>query len=156
MEREAANHRTLRPLKPHMKLHSKILGLGAAGALALTAAFTTFAEPGPGGPGGHGRFGHHGPPDAMAHLTRELGLTDAQKTQAQPIVDAAQVQLKAIRDEARAKAKAVMQDAQTKLTPILTPAQQEDLRSMQRRMERHEQAWKDRAAEREARKAAGN
>ena len=52
-------------------------------------------------------------------LASRLGLTDAQKTQIQPILDAAKPQLKAIHDDARAKAQAVMNDVSTvKITPF--------------------------------------
>jgi len=114
--------------------------LGGVAALAMAGAIAVYAQ-GPVGPGPHGHHGpwgkDHNPTDMLA---QRLGLTDAQKTQIQPILDAAKPQLKAIHDDARAKAKAVMDDVTTKITPFLTPEQQQDLASMQRMMKRmHDQ-----------------
>ncbi len=109
--------------------------MGGVAALAMAGAIAVYAQ-GPMGPGGHhGPWGKdHNPTDMLA---QRLGLTDAQKTQIQPILDAAKPQLKAIHDDARAKAKAVMDDVTTKITPFLTPEQQQDLASMQRHDEAH-------------------
>lgn len=107
--------------------------LGTIAAVAVAGAITVYAQ-GPGGPGGpHGPWAKHDPSEMLA---KHLGLTDAQKTQIQPILDAAKPQLKAIHDEARAKSQAVMDDVTTKITPFLTPTQQEDLRSMKRQQQR--------------------
>lgn len=102
--------------------------------MAAAVAISVYAQ-GPGGPGGqHGPGGMKHDPTEM--FTHRLGLTDAQKTQVQPILDASKAQLKAIHDDARAKAKAVIDDTATKITPFLTPTQLEDLRSMQRQAAR--------------------
>lgn len=134
-----------------MKTPTKYLALGAAIAALTTGAFVATTEA---GPFGHGRRGPGGPDGGPAghleRLSRELGLTDAQKKQVAPIIEAAAPQAKAIREEAHAKMKALMKDTLAKIQPLLTAEQLEDLRVHQRRMERFEAERKARQAERES------
>lgn len=128
-----------------MKTITKYLALGSAITALVAGSFVATSEAGPHpwgrGPGGPGGPGGKGNP--LDHLTRELGLTEAQQKQIQPILDAAKPQAKAIHDDAMAKMKALMQDTIAKIQPVLTPEQQEEVRVHLRRMER-------RAAERKA------
>ena len=57
-----------------------------SGAALLALALPALAQPGPGfhgGPGGHGP----GPEGMVDHMTQELGLSDAQKSQLRAILD---------------------------------------------------------------------
>ncbi len=108
-----------------------ILALSAAAALGIAGLVAAQGHGGPCGPMGHGRGG-----SPLEHLSRVLGLTDAQKTQIQPIVDAAKPQFHAIHQDAHAKVKALMAETITKVTPYLTPDQQQELVVIRRHMDR--------------------
>lgn len=132
-----------------MKTPTKYLAIGTAVAAMIAGGIVATSEAGP-HPWGHGQGrgpgGPGGPGNHLERLSRELGLTDAQKAQVQPILDAAAPQAKAIREEAHTKMKALMKDTLAKIQPLLTAEQLEDLRVHQRRMERFE-------AERKARES---
>ncbi|MBS0659926.1 MAG: Spy/CpxP family protein refolding chaperone [Verrucomicrobia bacterium] len=132
-----------------MKTPTKYLAIGTAVATMIAGGIVATSEAGP-HPWGHGPGrgrGPGGPGNHLEHLARELGLTDAQKAQVQPILDAAAPQAKAIREEAHAKMKALMKDTLAKIQPLLTAEQLEDLRVHQRRMERFEAERKARESE---------
>ncbi len=83
---------------------------------------------------GHPHFRPGGPQhDPMGHLSRALGLTDAQKAQVKPIFDSAGPQLEAIRADAHARAKAIMADTHNKIVPLLTPEQRKSLEELKSR-----------------------
>ena len=95
-------------------------------ALSLTTASLARAQDGDDAQPPH----HHGPPNLTAMLVHMLNLTDAQKTQVQPLVDAAQPQLKAIHEQARAQADVVLKQLHSQMRPLLTPEQQKKLDAM--------------------------
>jgi|SRR5947209_3123954 len=103
----------------------KIITLTTAAALSLTGAFYLHAQ--------EPRHDHHGPgagPDhqmmgnPFEHLSKELGLTEDQKTKVQPIIDQAKPQMKAIHEEAMQKMHALMESTGAQIRPLLTPEQQ--------------------------------
>ena len=109
----------------------KLITLTTAAALALGTAVTLNAHPRGehgGGHGGHRKMFRMGM--ALEHLTKELELTDAQKTQVQPIVDQAKPQLRQIHQEAMEKSKAVMETTAAQIRPLLTAEQQKKFDAM--------------------------
>ena len=60
-------------------------------------------------------------------LTRTLQLTDAQKSQVEPLVTAMRPQLDAIHQKARAEADAILKQLDAQIRPLLTPEQQKRL-----------------------------
>lgn len=64
-------------------------------------------------------------------LTRTLQLTDAQKSQVEPLVTAVRPQLEAIHQKARAEADVVLKQLDTQIRPLLTPDQQKRLDAME-------------------------
>ena len=79
----------------------------------------------------HGPKPEHGPgPHHMMmgnpfdHLTKDLNLTDDQKTKVQPIVDQTRPQMAAIHKEAMEKMHALLDSAGAQIRPLLTPEQQ--------------------------------
>jgi Spy/CpxP family protein refolding chaperone len=76
-------------------------------------------------------FCHKGAPDMTAMLTRMLQLTDAQKTQVEPLVTAVRPQLQAIHEKARADADVILKQLHTQIRPLLTPDQQKRLDAME-------------------------
>lgn len=98
--------------------------------LAATAlgAFTLAQAQPPARPHGPGRGDWHGNP--LEEISHTLNLTDAQKTQIQPIVDQAKPQLQAIHQEAMTKAKGVIDTSVAQIRPILTAEQQTKLDAM--------------------------
>jgi Spy/CpxP family protein refolding chaperone len=82
-------------------------------------------------PGEHGPKPEHGPgPHHMMmenpfdHLTKDLSLTDDQKTKVQPIIDQTKPQMAAIHKEAMEKMHALLESAGAQIRPLLTPEQQ--------------------------------
>ena len=82
-------------------------------------------------PGEHGPKPEHGPgPHHMMmgnpfdHLTKDLNLTDDQKTKVQPIIDQTKPQMAAIHKEAMEKMHALLESAGAQIRPLLTPEQQ--------------------------------
>jgi Spy/CpxP family protein refolding chaperone len=74
---------------------------------------------------------HHGPQNLTAMLTHTLQLTDAQKSQVEPLVTAVRPQLDAIHQKARAEADAIIKQLDTQIRPLLTPDQQKRLDAME-------------------------
>ncbi len=72
-------------------------------------------------------FCHKGAPDMTAMLTHMLQLTDAQKSQVEPLVTAVRPQLQAIHEKARADADVILKQLHTQIRPLLTPEQQKRL-----------------------------
>jgi Spy/CpxP family protein refolding chaperone len=82
-------------------------------------------------PGEHGPKPEHGPgPHHMMmgnpfdHFTKDLNLTDDQKTKVQPIIDQTKPQMAAIHKEAMEKMHALLESAGAQIRPLLTPEQQ--------------------------------
>ena len=126
----------------------KILTITAAGVLAL-GSLTFLNAQGHGGHGpGPGHRSHMGNP--LEHLTASLKLTDAQKTQVQPILDQAKPQIAAIHKEAMEKMRTVMENTTAQIRPMLTPEQQQKLDAMkQAHQKMHEAAEEMHDAENE-------
>ncbi|HEY1583024.1 MAG TPA: hypothetical protein VGF73_07995 [Chthoniobacterales bacterium] len=76
-------------------------------------------------------FCHRGPPDLTAMLTHMLQLTDAQKSQIEPLVTAVKPQLQAIHEKARADAGVVLKQLHTQIRPLLTAEQQKRLAAIE-------------------------
>lgn len=66
-----------------------------------------------------------------AMLTHALQLTDAQKSQVEPLVTAVRPQLDAIHQKARTEAEVVLKQLDTQIRPLLTPDQQKRLDAME-------------------------
>jgi len=77
------------------------------------------------------------------HLTKELGLTDDQKTKVQPIIDQAKPQMKAIHEEAMLKMHALMESTGAQIRPMLTPEQQVKFDAMKKAHEDMRKAMQD-------------
>ena len=60
----------------------------------------------------------------LDHLSKDLNLTDDQKTKVQPIIDQAKPQMAAIHKEAMEKMHALLDSAGAQIRPLLTPEQQ--------------------------------
>ena len=83
-------------------------------------------------PGEHGPKHEHGPGpheqhmmgNPLEHLSKDLNLTDDQKTKVQPIIDQVKPQMKAIHEEAMKKMQALMESTGAQIRPLLTPEQQ--------------------------------
>ncbi|MFL6591017.1 MAG: Spy/CpxP family protein refolding chaperone [Chthoniobacterales bacterium] len=114
----------------------KIITLTTAAALSLAGVLYLQAEE----PGAHGAtHEHHGPgPDhhmmgnPFEHLSKELNLTDEQKTKVQPIIDQTKPQMKAIHEEAMQKMHALMENTGAQIRPLLTPEQQQKFDAMKK------------------------
>jgi Spy/CpxP family protein refolding chaperone len=98
----------------------------AAGLALASLAYLQAKEPGEHGPKPeHGPGPHHmmmGNP--FDHLTKDLNLTDDQKTKVQPIIDQTKPQMAAIHREAMEKMHALLESAGAQIRPLLTPEQQ--------------------------------
>lgn len=106
----------------------KLITLLAAGALTLGGLAYLQAEPKEHGP----KHDHHGPGgpehvmgNPLDHLSKDLNLTDEQKTKVQPIIDQVKPQMKAIHEEAMQKMHALLESAGSQIRPLLTPEQQQ-------------------------------
>ena len=109
-------------MRPRIITLTTTLGLALASLVYLQAE-----EPGKQGPKHeHGPGPHHmmmmGNP--LDHLSKDLNLTDDQKTKVQPIIDQVKPQMKAIHEEAMQKMHALMESAGAQIRPLLTPEQQ--------------------------------
>lgn len=94
--------------------------------LAAFLAVAPFA--GAQAPDGAPAFCHKGGgPDMTGMLTHVLQLTDAQKSQVEPLVTAVRPQLEAIHEKARAEADVVLKQLHAQIRPLLTPEQQKRL-----------------------------
>ena len=113
----------------------KLITLLAAGALTLGGlAYLQAGEHGEHGP----KHEHHGPGpgpmmgNPLEHLSKDLNLTDEQKTKVQPIIDQVKPQMKAIHEEAMQKMHALLESAGSQIRPLLTPEQQQKFDAMKK------------------------
>ncbi|HEX8077879.1 MAG TPA: hypothetical protein VF511_08695 [Chthoniobacterales bacterium] len=126
----------------------KIITLTTAAALSLAGlVYLEAKEPGDHGPKHehHGPGPHHMMKNPLEHLSKDLNLTEDQKTKVQPILDGAKPQMKAIHEEAMQKMHALMESTGAQIRPLLTPEQQvkfdamkkahEDMRKAHQEME---------------------
>ena len=109
-----------------MKVTKRIPIIVCVSAFAVVAQFAGAQTPDNAPP-----FCHKGAPDMTARLTHMLQLTDAQKSQVEPLVAAARPQLQAIHEKARAEADVVLKQLHTQIRPLLTPDQQKRLDAME-------------------------
>src|SRR4051812_37741771 len=107
-------------------MRRRIISITTAVGLALASLVYLQAKE-PKEPGDHGPKHEHGPGpehhmmgNPLEHLSKDLNLTDEQKTKVQPIID----QMKAIHEEAMQKMHALMESAGAQIRPLLTPEQQ--------------------------------
>ena len=100
----------------------KLISLTTAAALSLAGLVYLQAED----PGKHGPHGpdHMMMANPLEHLSKDLNLTDDQKTKVQPIIDQTRPQMAAIHKEAMEKMHALMESAGAQIRPLLTPEQQ--------------------------------
>ncbi|PYI94491.1 MAG: hypothetical protein DME97_00510 [Verrucomicrobia bacterium] len=112
----------------------KIITLTAAAALSLAGlVYLQAKEPGEHGPKHDGPGPHHmmmGNP--LEHLSKDLNLTDDQKTKVQPIIDQTKPQIAAIHKEAMEKMHALLESAGAQIRPLLTPEQQQKFDAMKK------------------------
>ena len=108
-------------------MRRRIITLTTAVGLALASLVYLQAKE----PGEHGPKPEHGPgPHHMMmgnpfdHLTKDLNLTDDQKTKVEPIIDQTKPQMAAIHKEAMEKMHALLESAGAQIRPLLTPEQQ--------------------------------
>jgi Spy/CpxP family protein refolding chaperone len=111
----------------------KIITITAAAAMSLaTLVYLQAKEPDAHGP----KHEHAGPHQMMGnpleHLSKDLNLTDDQKTKVQPIIDQAKPQIAAIRREAMEKMHALLENAGAQIRPLLTPEQQQKFDAMKK------------------------
>lgn len=91
-------------------------------------------------PGDHGPKHEHGPGpgpqhmmgNPLEHLSKDLNLTDEQKTKVQPIIDQTKPQIAAIHKEAMEKMHALLEGASNQIRPLLTPEQQQKFDAMKK------------------------
>ena len=112
----------------------KIITITAAAALSLASlVYLQAKEPGEPGPKHeHGPGPHHQMENPLDHLSKDLNLTDDQKTKVQPIIDQTRPQLAAIHKEAMEKAHALLENATNQIRPLLTPEQQTKFDAMKK------------------------
>ena len=113
----------------------KIISLTTVAALSLAGLVYLQAEdPGKHGPKHDGPGGPHHMmmENPFDHLSKDLNLTDDQKTKVQPIIDQTKPQIAAIHKEAMEKMHAVMENAGNQIRPLLTPEQQTKLDAMKK------------------------
>jgi Spy/CpxP family protein refolding chaperone len=116
-------------------MRRRIITLSTAVGLALASlVYLQAKEPGEHGPKHDGPGGPHqmmmGNP--LEHLSKDLSLTDEQKTKVQPIIDQTKPQLAAIHKEAMEKMHTLLENATNQIRPLLTPAQQQKLDAMKK------------------------
>jgi Spy/CpxP family protein refolding chaperone len=118
-------------------MRRRIITLSTAVGLALASLVYLQAKE-PKEPGEHGPKHEHGPGphhmmgNPLDHLSKDLGLTDDQKTKVQPIIDQAKPQMKAIHEEAMQKMHALMESTGAQIRPMLTPEQQQKFDAMKK------------------------
>jgi Spy/CpxP family protein refolding chaperone len=112
----------------------KIISITAAAALSLASlVYLQAKEPGEHGPKHeHGPGPHHEMGNPLEHLSKDLNLTDDQKSKVQPIIDQTKPQLAAIHKEAMEKAHALLENATSQIRPLLTPPQQQKFDAMKK------------------------
>jgi Spy/CpxP family protein refolding chaperone len=104
----------------------RIITITAAAAMSLaTLVYLQAKEPGEHGPKHeHGPGPHHMMENPLEHLSKDLNLTDDQKTKVQPIIDQTKPQMAAIHKEAMEKMHALLESTGAQIRPLLTPEQQ--------------------------------
>ena len=105
----------------------RLISLTAAAALSLAGlVYLQAKEPGEHGPKHDGPGGPHHMmmENPLEHLSKDLNLTDDQKTKVQPIIDQTKPQLAAIHKEAMEKMHALLESTGAQIRPLLTPEQQ--------------------------------
>jgi Spy/CpxP family protein refolding chaperone len=108
-------------------MRRRIITITTAVGLALASLVYLQAKE----PGEHGPKPEHGPDphhmmmgNPLDHLSKDLNLTDDQKTKVQPIIDQTKPQMAAIHKEAMEKMHALLESAGAQIRPLLTPEQQ--------------------------------
>jgi Spy/CpxP family protein refolding chaperone len=112
----------------------KLITITAAAAMSLaTLVYLQAKEPGEHGPKPeHGPGPHHMMGNPLEHLSKDLELTDDQKTKVQPIIDQTKPQIAAIHKEAMEKMHALLENAGNQIRPLLTPQQQQKFDAMKK------------------------
>ena len=112
----------------------KIIAITAAATLSLASlVYLQAKEPGEHGPKPeHGPGPHHEMGNPLEHLSKDLNLTDDQKTKVQPIIDQTKPQMAAIHREAMEKMHALMESTGAQIRPLLTPEQQTKFDAMKK------------------------
>ena len=112
----------------------KIIAITAAATLSLASlVYLQAKEPGEHGPKPeHGPGPHHEMGNPLEHLSKDLNLTDDQKTKVQPIIDKTKPQMAAIHKEAMEKMHALMESTGAQIRPLLTPEQQQKFDAMKK------------------------
>ena len=111
----------------------KIITLTAAATLSLAGlVYLQAKEPGEHGPKHDGPGPHHMMGNPLEHLSKDLNLTDDQKTKVQPIIDQTKPQIAAIHKEAMEKMHALLESAGAQIRPLLTPEQQQKFDAMKK------------------------
>jgi Spy/CpxP family protein refolding chaperone len=114
----------------------KIITITAAAAMSLaTLVYLQAKEPGEHGPKhehGPGPGPNHMMENPLEHLSKDLNLTDEQKTKVQSIIDQAKPQIAAIHKEAMDKMHALLDSATAQIRPLLTPPQQQKFDAMKK------------------------
>src|SRR6478736_1182807 len=104
------------------------MGLAVASLVYLQAKEPDEHGPKHDGPGGP----HHMMGNPLEHLSKDLNLTDDQKSKVQPIIDQTGPQIAAIHKEAMEKLHSVMENAGNQIRPLLTPEQVTKLDAMKK------------------------
>ena len=111
----------------------KLISITTAAALSLAGlVYLQAKEPGEHGPKHDGPGPYHMMGNPLEHLSKDLNLTDDQKTKVQPIIDQTKPQLAAIHKEAMEKMHALMESAGAQIRPLLTPEQQQKYDAMKK------------------------
>ena len=108
-------------------MNRKLIALTTAAALSLAGlVYLQAEEPGKHGPKHEGPGGPHHMmmENPLEHLSKDLNLTDDQKSKVQPIIDQTKPQMAAIHREAMEKMHALLENAGNQIRPLLTPEQQ--------------------------------
>ena len=126
-------------------MRRKIITLSTVAGLALASlVYLQAKEPGDPGPRHeHGPGPHHLMGNPFEHLSKDLNLTEEQKTKVQPIIDQTKPQLKAIHEEAMQKMHALMESTGAQIRPLLTPEQQQKFDAMKKAHENMRKAMQE-------------
>ena len=114
-------------------MRKRIITLSTAVGLALAGlVYLQAKEPGEHGPQHDGPGPYHMMGNPLEHLSKDLNLTDDQKTKVQPIIDQTKPQIAAIHKEAMEKMHALLESAGAQIRPLLTPEQQQKFDAMKK------------------------
>ena len=119
----------------------KLITLTAASALSLGGL--TYLQAGEAGDHGFKKVRHHKMGNPLEHLSKDLNLTDEQKTKVQPIIDQAKPQIEAIHQEAMEKTRVILESSGAQIRPLLTPEQQEKFDAMKKAHEDMRKAMRE-------------